>query len=142
MRSWHAPRSTFPRRLPMRPPTIWTCTASRPAGSLVESHAHHQPPCDDARIRRTSKEGTTMGLSIKLIGLVATGFTAAGLLCAPVAMASPEDDFVSAITNKGISWPGATPENMVEAGRGVCQDWSAGATLEQEVASLAPHLST
>lgn len=83
-----------------------------------------------------------MRLSIKLAGLVATGLGGAALVLAPLAAASPEDDFVATIANQGITWPGATPDNIVEAGQGVCQDWASGATLDQEVSSLAPHLST
>jgi serine/threonine-protein kinase len=57
-----------------------------------------------------------------------------------VSGASPEDAFIGALNEQGITWPGATPANMVAAGNGVCTDWDAGATFDQEVASLAPHL--
>ncbi|MFC3774710.1 DUF732 domain-containing protein [Mycolicibacterium holsaticum] len=40
----------------------------------------------------------------------------------------------------GVTWPGATPENKVAAGQGVCSDWANGATLESEIASLSEHL--
>jgi hypothetical protein len=82
-----------------------------------------------------------MRLSAKIAGSVFTGLTATALLCAPFAAASPEDDFVSVITDQGVTWPGATPANMVAAGKGVCEDWGNGATFEQEVGSLAAHLS-
>lgn len=52
-----------------------------------------------------------------------------------------DDAFVGVLTEQGVTWPGATPDNMVAAGRGVCQDWEAGATFEQEVTSLTPNLS-
>lgn len=84
-----------------------------------------------------------MKRSMKLAGSVAAGLTAAALVCAPFAAAGPEEDvFIEAITEQGVTWPGATPANMVEAGRGVCQDWASGASFEQEVGSLAEHLST
>lgn len=80
--------------------------------------------------------------SLKLTGSVAAGLTAAALICAPFAAASPEDVFVGALTEQGVTWPGATPENMVAAGQGVCQDWASGASFDQEVGSLAANLST
>ena len=79
---------------------------------------------------------------MKLAGSIATGLTAAALICAPLASASPQDDFLNALEEQGVTWQGATPSNMVAAGQGVCQDWASGATFEQEVASLQPHLST
>lgn len=82
-----------------------------------------------------------MKLSVKLAGSVAAGLTAAALVCAPFAAASPEDSFINAVTEQGITWPGATPANMVAAGQGVCQDWANGASFEQEVDSLTAHLS-
>ena len=77
-----------------------------------------------------------MKRSAKLAGSIATGLTAAALICAPLASAAPEDDFLSALESQGVTWPGATPANMVTAGQGVCEDWSNGATFTQEVASL------
>ncbi|WP_099040784.1 DUF732 domain-containing protein [Mycobacterium neglectum] len=79
--------------------------------------------------------------SLKIAGSVAAGLSAAALICAPLAAASPEDAFVGALTEQGVTWPGATPDNMVAAGKGVCQDWASGATFEQEVASLTSNLS-
>lgn len=78
---------------------------------------------------------------MKLAGSVAAGLTAAALVCAPFAAASPESNFINAITEQGVTWPGATPANMVAAGQGVCQDWANGATFAQEVGSLSAHLS-
>ena len=79
--------------------------------------------------------------SSKIAASLAGGLAAAALICAPLASASPEDAFVGALTEQGVTWPGATPENMVAAGKGVCQDWAAGATFEQEVSSLTNNLS-
>ncbi|MFI5510888.1 serine/threonine-protein kinase [Mycobacterium sp. NPDC051804] len=59
----------------------------------------------------------------------------------PVSDTSPENAFIGALNGQGVTWPGATPANMVAAGRGVCTDWDAGATFDQEVASLTPHMS-
>lgn len=85
----------------------------------------------------------TMKRSMKLAGSVGAGLAAAALVCAPFAAAGPQEDaFIDAVTEQGVTWPGATPANMVAAGRGVCQDWTSGASFEQEVSSLTTHLST
>ncbi len=81
-----------------------------------------------------------MNRSVKVAGCLAAGMTAVGLFGAPLAMASPEDDFIGALDDEGVTWPGATPDNMLAAGQGVCQDWDSGATFEQELDSLAGHL--
>jgi hypothetical protein len=83
-----------------------------------------------------------MTLSVKLAVSVGAGLAAAALVCAPLAAAGPEEDiFIDAVTEQGVTWPGATPANMVAAGKGVCQDWASGATFEQEVGSLSEHLA-
>jgi hypothetical protein len=79
---------------------------------------------------------------VKFAGSVTAGLTATALMCAPFAAATPADTFVDALTEQGVTWPGATPANMVAAGQGVCQDWGSGATLAQEVGSLSEQLST
>lgn len=82
-----------------------------------------------------------MKYTVKCAGSLAVGLTAAALMGAPLAGASPEDVFVDALNEQGVTWPGATPSNMVAAGHGVCQDWANGATFEQEVNSLTGNLS-
>jgi hypothetical protein len=79
---------------------------------------------------------------LKLAGSVAVGLSAAAFICAPLAAADSTDDaFLGALSEQGVTWPGATPENQIAAGKGVCQDWAAGATFEQEVSSLVPNLT-
>jgi hypothetical protein len=80
--------------------------------------------------------------SLKIAGSVVGAFAAAALICAPIAAADTADDaFLGALTEQGVTWPGATPDNQIAAGKGVCQDWAAGATFEQEVTSLTPNLT-
>lgn len=79
-------------------------------------------------------------MNAKSAGLVLAGIAASALFCAPIAGATPEDTFLHVLDEAGVTWPGATPENMVEAGHGVCQDWANGATLEGEIAGLTEHL--
>ncbi|MGE2689632.1 DUF732 domain-containing protein [Mycolicibacterium pulveris] len=79
-------------------------------------------------------------MNAKSAGLVLAGITASALLCAPIAGAAPEDTFLEVLDEAGVTWPGATAENMIEAGHGVCQDWANGATLDGEIAGLTEHL--
>ena len=80
--------------------------------------------------------------SLKIAGSVVGAFASAALICAPMAAADNADDaFLGALTEQGVTWPGATPDNQIAAGKGVCQDWAAGATFEQEVNSLVPNLT-
>lgn len=76
----------------------------------------------------------------KLVAAIFGGLTTSAFMCAPLAAASPEDVFVNVLEDAGVTWPGATPDNMVEAGKGVCTDWANGATLDSEIAGLAEHL--
>ncbi|MGO4444063.1 DUF732 domain-containing protein [Mycobacterium sp. 2YAF39] len=83
-----------------------------------------------------------MKYSLKIAGSVVGGLAAAAMIYAPIAAADSADDaFIGALTEQGVTWPGATPDNQIAAGKGVCQDWTAGATFEQEVTSLTPNLT-
>lgn len=83
-----------------------------------------------------------MKYSLKIAGSVVGGLAAFALICAPLAGADATDDaFLGALSEQGVTWPGATPDNQIAAGKGVCQDWAAGATFEQEVTSLTPNLT-
>ena len=89
------------------------------------------------RIRRnSSQKETLMSLYAKFAVPAVAGLFAAALVSAPAALAGPEDDFLAALASEGISLPG-DPQTSIAAGRGVCADWAAGATLEQEAASIA-----
>jgi hypothetical protein len=82
-----------------------------------------------------------MKLSVTLSGTTALGITGAALLTAlvtaPMAAATPEDNFLSVLAAEGISMPSGDPANTIEVGKAVCQDWAAGATLLQETSSIS-----
>ena len=63
-------------------------------------------------------------------------FAAVALVSAPAALADPEGDFLSVISNGGITWESEKTPQVIETGYAVCQDWDNGATFEQEVADL------
>lgn len=79
-------------------------------------------------------------MNARSAGLVLAGIAASALLCAPIAVAAPEDVFLEVLDEAGVTWPGATPENKLAAGHGVCADWSNGATLDGEITALSEHL--
>ncbi|GAB3218319.1 DUF732 domain-containing protein [Mycolicibacterium hippocampi] len=66
----------------------------------------------------------------------AAAFGAVALGGAPVAGADPEGDFLTVISDGGITWPSDKTAQVIETGYAVCQDWAAGVTFEQEVADL------
>lgn len=75
-------------------------------------------------------------MKIMIACAASAAFAAVALIGAPAALAAPEDDFLTVISNGGITWPeGKTPE-VVATGRAVCEDWDNGASFEQEVADL------
>jgi len=85
-----------------------------------------------------------MSLFAKAAGTAFVGLIVASLASAPTAIAAPEDDFLAALASEGISLPG-DPQTSLAAGRGVCADWAAGASLEQEansIAQAAPDMTT
>ena len=63
-------------------------------------------------------------------------FGAVALGGAPVAGADPEGDFLTVISDGGITWPSDKTAQVIETGYAVCQDWAGGITFEQEVADL------
>ncbi|MGE2719234.1 DUF732 domain-containing protein [Mycolicibacterium celeriflavum] len=79
-------------------------------------------------------------MKAKFAAAIFAGLAASAFVWAPLAAADPEDVFVNVLEDQGVTWPGATPANMIEAGKGVCTDWANGATLEGEIAGLAEHL--
>ncbi|WP_197502635.1 DUF732 domain-containing protein, partial [Mycobacterium scrofulaceum] len=45
-----------------------------------------------------------------------------------------DDVFLQALGQQGISFPNLSNQTVVNAGHGVCQDWTNGATLAQTLA--------
>jgi hypothetical protein len=67
---------------------------------------------------------------------IAAAAGAFSLAAAPVAAATPEDDFLDVIAGEGITWdPSSTPA-VIDTGHAVCTDWDNGFTFSQEVAEL------
>ncbi|WP_374021951.1 DUF732 domain-containing protein [Mycobacterium sp. HNNTM2301] len=73
----------------------------------------------------------------RLTGPVAAGLVSMAVVAAPMANADATDDvFLQALGQQGISFPNLSSQTVVNAGHGVCQDWSNGATLAQTMADV------
>jgi hypothetical protein len=59
-------------------------------------------------------------------GFATTVFALLMLATAPLAAASPEDDFLAALTRNGISFPPQVGINLISAGHTVCQKLGKG----------------
>ncbi|OBH86946.1 hypothetical protein A5681_14385 [Mycobacterium scrofulaceum] len=68
---------------------------------------------------------------------VAAGMASMAVIAAPMANADATDDvFLQALGQQGISFPNLSNQTVVNAGHGVCQDWTNGATLAQTLADV------
>lgn len=56
------------------------------------------------------------------------------LATAPTATADAADDnFLRALTQRGLSWPAGNDQTMINVGHAVCADWAGGDTMAQTV---------
>lgn len=68
---------------------------------------------------------------------LAAGLAGMAVIAAPMANADATDDvFLQALGQQGISFPNLSNQTIVNAGHGVCQDWTNGATLAQTLADV------
>jgi Protein of unknown function (DUF732) len=55
-------------------------------------------------------------------------FAVVALATAPQAAASPEDEFLKALADSGISFPAKMNSSVISGGRQVCKGWDSGAS--------------
>jgi hypothetical protein len=72
---------------------------------------------------------TVAGTAMAAVALVA-------LATAPQAAASPEDEFLAALADGGISVPSNATGNVIGGGHGVCRGWASGASYADGVADV------
>src|SRR5262245_41611401 len=70
-------------------------------------------------------------------GLPTTVFALLALATAPLAVASPDQDFLSALTRSGISYPPQAGVNLVKAGHAVCQKLAKGDSYQDVTSYVA-----
>jgi hypothetical protein len=60
-----------------------------------------------------------------------------GIAAAPIANADSKDDvFLQTLDDHGISFPNLSDNGVVTMGKGVCKDWSDGATFGQIISDV------
>ncbi len=75
--------------------------------------------------------------SARLTGMVAGVLASMGVLAAPFANADATDDvFLQALAQQGLTFTNLSNQTIVNAGHGVCQDWTNGATLPQTLSDV------
>jgi hypothetical protein len=65
---------------------------------------------------------------------LATVFALAAIAIAPSAAASPDDDFIDALANSGISYPPHATLGVINGGHTICTNFTKGASYEDVVA--------
>jgi hypothetical protein len=63
-----------------------------------------------------------------LAGLAMALFAVVAIVPAPQALASPDDDFLSALASAGLSFPAKAAPQVIQGGHTVCSSWSSGAS--------------
>jgi hypothetical protein len=63
-----------------------------------------------------------------IAGTVVAVFAVVALATAPLAAASPEDDFLNTLTDSGISFPARMNPMVISGGHQVCKGWDSGAS--------------
>jgi len=63
-----------------------------------------------------------------IAGSAAAVFAVVALATAPHAAAGPEDEFLDALADAGISFPAGMNSAVISGGRQVCKGWDSGAS--------------
>lgn len=73
----------------------------------------------------------------QLTGPLAAVLASIAAVAAPMANADATDDvFLQALGQQGITFTNLSNQTVVNAGHGVCQDWTNGATLAQTLSDV------
>jgi hypothetical protein len=67
-------------------------------------------------------------------GFATTVFALLAIATAPLAAASPDEDFLAALTSNGISYPPQAGPSLLSAGHTVCQKFAKGASQKDVTA--------
>jgi len=76
-------------------------------------------------------------MKLTIAGSAATVFALAALATAPLATASPEDQFLKALADNGISFPASMNSEVISGGHQVCQGWASGASSADEISTVS-----
>jgi len=70
-------------------------------------------------------------------GFATTVFALLAITTAPLAVASPDTDFLDALAGNGLSVPSQASSAVISAGHSVCRDFSNGDSFKEAVADIA-----
>lgn len=76
-------------------------------------------------------------MELTIAGSAATLFALVALATAPLAAASPEDQFLKALADNGISFPASMNSQIISGGHQVCQGWASGASSSDQISRVA-----
>jgi hypothetical protein len=68
-----------------------------------------------------------------LAGFVMALFAVVAIATAPQALATPDDDFLSALSAAGLSVPAKVAPQVIQGGHTVCSAWAGGASYGDTV---------
>jgi hypothetical protein len=60
-------------------------------------------------------------------------FAVVAIATAPQALASPDDDFLSALSSAGLSFPAKATPQVIQGGHTVCSTWASGSSYQDTV---------
>jgi hypothetical protein len=69
-----------------------------------------------------------------IAGSVATAFALAAIAIAPCAAANPDNDFIDALANSGISYPPHATLGVINGGHTICTNFTKGDSYDDAVA--------
>jgi Protein of unknown function (DUF732) len=70
-------------------------------------------------------------------GCATTVFALLAIAAAPLAWASPDSEFLDALSNGGLSFPPQATPHVINGGHAVCQDFAHGASYADVVTGIA-----
>jgi len=76
-------------------------------------------------------------MKLTIAGYAATMFALVALATAPLATASPDDQFLKALAGNGISFPAQMNSQVISGGHQVCKGWASGASSADEISMVA-----
>jgi hypothetical protein len=72
-----------------------------------------------------------------IAGSLATAFALAAIAIAPYAAASPDNEFLDALANSGISYPPQATSRIINGGHTICRNFAKGDSYQDAVAFAA-----
>jgi hypothetical protein len=76
-------------------------------------------------------------MKLTIAGSAATVLPLVALATAPLATASPEDQFLKALADGGISFPASMNSQVISGGHQVCKAWGSGASSADEISMVS-----